>query len=84
MTIARDDLSRTPVPRACSVQNQIRRIGRSLTGRCWSGVWLALDIYSQVPVNDIAAIKPVAASSQSCKVAKLKANRSSPFFFQTE
>jgi hypothetical protein len=47
-------------------------------------VWLALDIYSQVPVNDIAAIKPVAASSQSCKVAKLKANRSSPFFFQTE
>jgi hypothetical protein len=43
-----------------------------------------VDIYSQVPVNDIPAMKLAAASSQSCDIARLKANQRSPFILQTQ
>ena len=49
-----------------------------------SSMWLERDIYSQLPVNDIAAIRLAAASSQSCSIAKLKANQRSPFILQTQ
>jgi hypothetical protein len=47
-------------------------------------MWFELDVYSQVPDNDIAAMKLAAASGQSCNMAKLKANQRSPFILQTQ